>query len=110
MNEHQRSRLRRVAPLNIDALWQEDQYVYDIRGHNISEVQHMHCENLRVWCSDETLDELLQDRHRCEDLVRANSSAILQLGIQVKECLNPESSSIVWYAPCVGCNTPYDAG
>ena len=100
--------VQRRAPSKIDDLWaKEEEGVIDPYDGG---VEHIFAESLFDWPdAEEKVEALLRDCDRLSKLVAEVADAALRLGI-LSQQLQPQMPNTIIMVPCLGCNTPYDAG
>jgi hypothetical protein len=100
--------VQEAAPFEIDDLWTKEKDVIDPR-ENCS-MLHILAENLFDWPdAEDKIGALLADSDRLSKLVVQVADAALILGM-LSQQLHPLLPNVTFVAPCLGCNTPYDAG
>eukprot|EP00978_Attheya_sp_CCMP212_P000150 scaffold285_cov58-Attheya_sp.AAC.3 len=110
MSEVLRGYLRNIAPSQMDDLWDFESSFHT--GGGAASMCHMLADFVGEWTSQEDISLFLASEPRCQALVKQLSFNTMWLGMGVQQVTGSAQfhGKFMFIAPCVGCNTPYDAG
>ena len=102
--------LKDLGPEKLDDLW-NGVHAKKLKrmGPGPASMEHLFVDQLFSWASDQQMIDVLSSRERCHVLVSKCNNTITQLGMFTKHMLEMRfKPRCLWYASCIGCNTPHD--